>query len=178
MQLFITHSKRYTNVMLGTVQFIGKGNCSWSLLSHFVHLLQCRLWMPPSRSSMWRHGFDNPENYNDHELFCGGFNVRALLLLSDEPAKAILDALLCHFERWLSFVLIFAESMERKWRALRIVRRPVPRAMGERSRFQIVLLSDTHCEKSLFLIAINIGFSFCFEHVVLPLVQVVGMPME
>ncbi len=34
-----------------------------------------RLWLPPSRSSMWRQGFANPTNYNDHELFCGGFNV-------------------------------------------------------------------------------------------------------
>ncbi|XP_022256420.1 uncharacterized protein LOC106472108 [Limulus polyphemus] len=28
---------------------------------------------PPSRSSMWRFGFDNPINWNDNELFCGGF---------------------------------------------------------------------------------------------------------
>lgn len=32
-----------------------------------------RLIDPPSRSSMWRLGFDNPRNYNDMELFCGGF---------------------------------------------------------------------------------------------------------
>ncbi|XP_071110324.1 uncharacterized protein [Haliotis cracherodii] len=32
-----------------------------------------RLVEPPSRSSMWRYGFDNPTNYNDHELYCGGF---------------------------------------------------------------------------------------------------------
>ncbi|KAI0231353.1 hypothetical protein LSAT2_018283, partial [Lamellibrachia satsuma] len=31
-----------------------------------------RLRVPPSRSSMWREGFNNPINYNDHELFCGG----------------------------------------------------------------------------------------------------------
>jgi len=33
-----------------------------------------RLIEPPSRSSMWRYGFDTPPNYNDHELYCGGFS--------------------------------------------------------------------------------------------------------
>ncbi|XP_022196376.2 uncharacterized protein LOC111053758 [Nilaparvata lugens] len=33
-----------------------------------------RLIEPPSRASMWRYGFDTPPNYNDHELFCGGFS--------------------------------------------------------------------------------------------------------
>ena len=32
-----------------------------------------RLMQPPSRSSMWRFGYDTPKNYNDNELFCGGF---------------------------------------------------------------------------------------------------------
>ncbi|XP_022649783.1 uncharacterized protein LOC111245554 isoform X2 [Varroa destructor] len=32
-----------------------------------------RLMEPPSRSSMWRVGFKTPRNYNDNELFCGGF---------------------------------------------------------------------------------------------------------
>ncbi|XP_044261454.1 uncharacterized protein LOC123009310 [Tribolium madens] len=32
-----------------------------------------RLIDPPSRASAWRYGFDTPHNYNDHELFCGGF---------------------------------------------------------------------------------------------------------
>ncbi|GAB6033081.1 hypothetical protein CHUAL_012695 [Chamberlinius hualienensis] len=32
-----------------------------------------RLLTPPSRSSMWRYGFKTPPNYNDMELFCGGF---------------------------------------------------------------------------------------------------------
>ncbi|XP_062592172.1 uncharacterized protein LOC134253624 [Saccostrea cucullata] len=27
---------------------------------------------PPSRSSMWRFGFNTPRNYNDNQLFCGG----------------------------------------------------------------------------------------------------------
>lgn len=33
-----------------------------------------RLIEPPSRASMWRYGFDSPPNYNDHELYCGGFS--------------------------------------------------------------------------------------------------------
>jgi len=28
---------------------------------------------PPSRQSAWRHGFDTPINFEDNELFCGGF---------------------------------------------------------------------------------------------------------
>lgn len=32
-----------------------------------------RLIQPPSRSSAWRYGFTTPPNYNDHELYCGGF---------------------------------------------------------------------------------------------------------
>lgn len=33
-----------------------------------------RLIEPPSRSTMWRYGFNTPPNYNDHELYCGGFS--------------------------------------------------------------------------------------------------------
>lgn len=32
-----------------------------------------RLIEPPSRASAWRYGFQTPPNYNDHELYCGGF---------------------------------------------------------------------------------------------------------
>ena len=32
-----------------------------------------RLISPPGRSTAWRFGFDTPINYNDNELFCGGF---------------------------------------------------------------------------------------------------------
>lgn len=32
-----------------------------------------RLMDPPARNSMWRFGFTNPINYNDNEVFCGGF---------------------------------------------------------------------------------------------------------
>ncbi|XP_075147104.1 uncharacterized protein LOC142221309 [Haematobia irritans] len=32
-----------------------------------------RLIEPPSRASAWRYGFSTPPDYNDHELYCGGF---------------------------------------------------------------------------------------------------------
>ena len=35
-----------------------------------------RLIEPPSRSSAWRFGFPTPINYDDNELFCGGFQVK------------------------------------------------------------------------------------------------------
>lgn len=35
-----------------------------------------RLWEPPSRSSMWRRGYNTTVNINDNELSCGGFTVR------------------------------------------------------------------------------------------------------
>jgi len=31
---------------------------------------------PPARNAMWRYGFPNPVNYNDNELYCGGFAVQ------------------------------------------------------------------------------------------------------
>merc|ERR1712086_1211959 len=31
---------------------------------------------PPARNAMWRHGFINPVNYNDNEVFCGGYGVQ------------------------------------------------------------------------------------------------------
>ena len=34
-----------------------------------------RLMEPPSRSSMWRLGYNTPHNYQDNELFCGGFQA-------------------------------------------------------------------------------------------------------
>ena len=34
-----------------------------------------RLVDPPGRNSMWRYGFKTPVDYNDNQLFCGGFNV-------------------------------------------------------------------------------------------------------
>ncbi|KAK3598612.1 hypothetical protein CHS0354_019872 [Potamilus streckersoni] len=37
------------------------------------------LMQPPSRSSMWRLGYVNPQNYNDNSLYCGGFAHRIRL---------------------------------------------------------------------------------------------------
>ncbi|KAL3885458.1 hypothetical protein ACJMK2_025514 [Sinanodonta woodiana] len=37
------------------------------------------LMQPPSRSSMWRLGYVNPQNYNDNSLYCGGFAHRVRL---------------------------------------------------------------------------------------------------
>lgn len=35
-----------------------------------------RLMDPAARNCMWRFGYPNPVNYNDNELFCGGFVVQ------------------------------------------------------------------------------------------------------
>lgn len=32
-----------------------------------------RLIEPPGRSTAWRYGFNTPPNYNDHEIYCGGY---------------------------------------------------------------------------------------------------------
>lgn len=32
-----------------------------------------RLMDPPARNAMWRFGYPNAVNYNDNELFCGGY---------------------------------------------------------------------------------------------------------
>ena len=41
-----------------------------------------RLVDPPSRSSAWRYGFDTPRNYDDNQLFCGGFAVSQNYVIS------------------------------------------------------------------------------------------------
>lgn len=41
---------------------------SWDAASGHGRLIE-----PPSRASAWRFSFDTPHNYNDHELYCGGF---------------------------------------------------------------------------------------------------------
>ncbi|XP_041374514.1 uncharacterized protein LOC121387457 [Gigantopelta aegis] len=33
-----------------------------------------RLLEPPSRASMWRFGYNTPINYNDNQMFCGGYS--------------------------------------------------------------------------------------------------------
>ena len=37
-----------------------------------------RLVEPPSRSSMWRYGFNTPHNYDDNAINCGGLYVSKL----------------------------------------------------------------------------------------------------
>jgi hypothetical protein len=34
---------------------------------------------PPARNSMWRLGYSNPTNYNDNEVFCGGFGGKLII---------------------------------------------------------------------------------------------------
>ncbi|XP_070138792.1 uncharacterized protein [Drosophila bipectinata] len=47
------------------------------LLEICCFILKCeghgRLIEPPSRASAWRYGFSTLPDYNDHELYCGGF---------------------------------------------------------------------------------------------------------
>ena len=54
----------------------------WTVVTLFKILLftsrvesHGRLWEPPSRSSMWRRGYNTTVNINDNELNCGGFQV-------------------------------------------------------------------------------------------------------
>lgn len=59
-----------------------EANAAWSVAGSLLLLLGLvslcsghgRLIEPPSRASAWRYGFSTPPNYNDHELYCGGFN--------------------------------------------------------------------------------------------------------
>ena len=36
---------------------------------------QGHMSVPPMRSSMWRYGFLTPINYDDGQLWCGGYGV-------------------------------------------------------------------------------------------------------
>jgi hypothetical protein len=46
------------------------------ILSQFIEVLSHgRLIDPPARGTAWRYGFNTPKDYNDMELFCGGFSV-------------------------------------------------------------------------------------------------------
>ena len=40
---------------------------------------------PPARNSMWRLGYSNPTNYNDNEVFCGGFGGKKNNISIIEP---------------------------------------------------------------------------------------------
>jgi hypothetical protein len=41
-----------------------------------------RLISPPGRSSMWRYGYNTPANYDDNQMFCGGFYVSFIAKLT------------------------------------------------------------------------------------------------
>ena len=47
-------------------------------IAYCIGNIEChgRLINPPARNAMWRFGFNNPVNYNDNELNCGGFSVQ------------------------------------------------------------------------------------------------------
>ena len=45
---------------------------SWYLDSALGH---ARLLEPAGRSSLWRFNYKTPVNYNDNQLFCGGYRV-------------------------------------------------------------------------------------------------------
>lgn len=62
----VRYQQRFTNVLILTYFLIG----------FFLDICDGhgRLIEPPSRASAWRYGFQTPPNYNDHELYCGGFS--------------------------------------------------------------------------------------------------------
>lgn len=61
-----------------------------------------RLIEPPSRASAWRYGFNTPPNYNDHELFCGGYTrqhqTNGKFIKCQKLCKAVIK-ILCTY-RW------------------------------------------------------------------------------
>lgn len=42
---------------------------------------------PPGRSTMWRYNFSTPVNYDDNQLFCGGYQVKTNLFVSSHPSS-------------------------------------------------------------------------------------------
>ncbi|XP_019555760.2 uncharacterized protein LOC109425025 [Aedes albopictus] len=62
--------------MTGRRRSLGAIRAALAILLTWVTLCNGhgRLIEPPSRASAWRYGFSTPPNYNDHELYCGGFN--------------------------------------------------------------------------------------------------------
>lgn len=39
-----------------------------------------RLMNPPARNAMWRYGYPNAINYDDNELYCGGYSGKLMKL--------------------------------------------------------------------------------------------------
>lgn len=87
----ILHYKSWTILARPSSIFTWVSNSSYNYLLNFrmrvdgffLQIVLCvifpqvyghgRLIEPPSRASAWRYGFNTPHNYNDHELYCGGF---------------------------------------------------------------------------------------------------------
>ena len=64
---FWRHTMR---ILLDVVACVLHVACFWVLSEGHGRLME-----PPSRSSMWRLGYDTPVNYADNQLFCGGYSV-------------------------------------------------------------------------------------------------------
>ena len=62
--------------MWNTLLYIFVSGIMWREISGHGRLMD-----PPARGTMWRLGFDTPPNYNDHQLFCGGFFVSKMAIL-------------------------------------------------------------------------------------------------
>lgn len=57
---------------------------------------------PPARNAMWRFGFPNPVNYNDNELFCGGYAGKCVVNHINHNLLILIFVLLCFlFVDWL-----------------------------------------------------------------------------
>ncbi|XP_060076004.1 uncharacterized protein LOC132555668 [Ylistrum balloti] len=65
-----TEGKRFHRINMHTVALLYLTLCIWmsGVRGHG------RLLEPPGRASMWRFGYNTPPNYDDNQLFCGGFN--------------------------------------------------------------------------------------------------------
>ena len=53
-----------------------------------------RLMDPPSRNAMWRFGFPNPVNYNDNEVYCGGYGGKTIWKIFWQKSENILPTFL------------------------------------------------------------------------------------
>merc|ERR1711962_173814 len=70
--------ERSAEVHSETRMFGGGGYLAILSIVTFLDLVHShgRLMDPASRNAMWRKGYPNPVNYNDNELYCGGFVVQ------------------------------------------------------------------------------------------------------
>ena len=61
-----------------------------------------RLIEPASRNAMWRYKYNNPRNYNDMGLNCGGFTV-CLMGLNTLSGQTALSKCLCPIPKMVLF---------------------------------------------------------------------------